>query len=139
MSELLANVSCVAIGGRGLLIMGEPGCGKSSLALALIDRGAALVGDDGVALSLEGGRVIASPPPNITGLIEVRNVGLITLPTISAPLALAVRLTRNTQRHPEKPETFTVLGTQLPLIALWPESHVLHLRAEHALALYGLS
>jgi len=139
MSELLANVSCVAIGGRGLLIMGEPGCGKSSLALALIDRGAVLVGDDGMALSLEGERVIASPPPNITGLIEVRNVGLITLPTISAPLALAVRLTRNTQRHPEKPETFTVLGTQLPLIALWPESHVLHLRAEHALALYGLS
>jgi len=139
MSELLANASCVAIGGRGLLIMGEPGCGKSSLALALIDRGAVLVGDDGMALSLEGERVIASPPPNITGLIEVRNVGLITLPTISAPLALAVRLTRDTQRHPEKPETFTVLGTQLPLIALWPESHVLHLRAEHALALYGLS
>ena len=139
MSELLANASCVAIGGRGLLIMGEPGCGKSSLALALIDRGAVLVGDDGMALSLEGERVIASPPPNITGLIEVRNVGLITLPTISAPLALAVRLTRDTQRHPEKPETFTVLGTQLPLIALWPESHVLHLRAEHALALYGLN
>ena len=48
MTATLANVSCVAIGGRGVLIEGAPGSGKSSLALALIDRGAALVGDDGV-------------------------------------------------------------------------------------------
>ena len=138
-AEILANASCVAIGGRGLLILGEPGCGKSSLALALIDRGAVLVGDDGLALSLEGGRVIAAPPPNIAGLVEVRNVGLITLPTTSAPLALAVRLTRDTQRHPQAPGSYTLLGIALPLIALWPESHVLHLRAEHALSLYGIA
>ena len=33
------QLTCVAIGGRGLLIAGAPGSGKSSLALALIDRG----------------------------------------------------------------------------------------------------
>jgi serine kinase of HPr protein (carbohydrate metabolism regulator) len=139
MTDLLANATCVAIGGRGVLIMGEPGSGKSSLALALIDRGAVLVGDDGLALETADGRVIASPPPNIAGLLEVRNVGLITLPTAAAPLCLALRLTRDVQRLPTKPQTFPLLGTSLPLIALWPESHVLHLRAEQALALYGLA
>jgi len=137
--ELLANASCVAIGGRGVLIMGEPGSGKSSLALALIDRGAVLVGDDGVTLSLDGARVIASPPPNITGLMEVRNVGLITLPTTTAPLSLALKLTRDVQRLPAGPQNLELLGATLPLIALWPESHALHLRSEQALALYGLA
>ncbi|MGB7371776.1 MAG: serine kinase, partial [Erythrobacter sp.] len=33
-----------------MAILGPPGCGKSSLALALIDRGAQLIGDDGVTL-----------------------------------------------------------------------------------------
>jgi len=139
MSELLVNATCVAIGGRGLLITGEPGSGKSSLALALIDRGAVLVGDDGAALELADGRVLASPPPNIAGLIEVRNVGLITLPTTSAPLALVVKLSRDTRRQPHAPGTHTLLGLPLPLIALWPDSHALPLRAEHALALYGIA
>jgi serine kinase of HPr protein (carbohydrate metabolism regulator) len=139
MSELLANASCVAIGGRGLLITGEPGSGKSSLALALIDRGAVLVGDDGATLELAGGRVQASPPPNIAGLIEVRNVGLVRLPTTRAPLALVLKLSRDTQRQPHAAATYTLLGQPLPLIALWPDSHALPLRAEHALALYGLA
>ena len=43
MSELMANVSCVAMRGRGVLITGAPGSGKSSLALALLDRGGELV------------------------------------------------------------------------------------------------
>ena len=139
MSEVLANASCVAIGGRGLLITGEPASGKSSLALALIDRGAMLVGDDGVTLELAQGRVLASPPPNIAGLIEVRNVGLIRLPTTSATLALVVKLSRDTQRHPHEAGVYTLLGLPIPLITLWPDSHALPLRAEHALALYGLA
>ena len=139
MSELLVNASCVAIGGRGLLITGEPGSGKSSLALALIDRGAVLVGDDGATLELVGNRLRASPPPNIAGLIEVRNVGLIRLPTTSAPLSLVLKLSRDTQRQPHAAGTYTLLGQSLPMIALWPDSHALPLRAEHALALYGLA
>ena len=39
--SLSYQATCVAIGGRAVLIEGEPGSGKSSLALALIDRGAA--------------------------------------------------------------------------------------------------
>jgi serine kinase of HPr protein (carbohydrate metabolism regulator) len=85
----------VAIGGRGVLVTGAPGSGKSALALALIDRGAQLVGDDGVTLEVRDDRAWAAPPPRIAGKLEIRNVGLIDLPTVEVPLALVVRLDRD--------------------------------------------
>lgn len=137
MSTVVANVSCVAIAGRGVLIEGEPGSGKSSLALALIDRGAVLIGDDAVTLEIRDGRPWASPPPNIVGLIEVRNVGLVRLPTASAPLALVVRLDEAAPRLPEAPEQVERAGFAVPFIALDPESPVLPLRVEFALDSHG--
>ena len=80
MSALVHQASAVAIEGRALLIEGPPGSGKSSLALALIERGAGLIGDDAVTLTASEEQLIASPPPNITGLLEVRGVGLARLP-----------------------------------------------------------
>jgi hypothetical protein len=52
--------------GALLLIEGPSGIGKSSLALALIDRGAVLIGDDGVELAVERRRPAArqSPAPH---------------------------------------------------------------------------
>jgi serine kinase of HPr protein (carbohydrate metabolism regulator) len=127
----------VALDGRALLIEGAPGSGKSSLALALIDRGATLVGDDGVLLELRDGRVWALPHPRIAGLLEVRNVGLIRLPAEAAPVALVVRLDAGAPRHVETPGTTELIGASLPLIRLWPDSPILALRAEQALALHG--
>lgn len=138
MTTVVANVSCVAIGGRALLIDGASGSGKSSLALALIDRGAALVGDDGVILETRGERLWALPPPNTAGLIEVRNVGLVTLPAAEAPLALVVRLDPAAPRFVEHPAQATIAGHPLPAIALWPGASALALRAEFALKTYGL-
>ena len=68
--EQVFAASGVAIGGQALLIEGPPGSGKSTLAAKLIDRGAQLIGDDAITLSLANGRLIASPPPNIEGLLE---------------------------------------------------------------------
>ena len=103
MSAVPHQASCVAIRGRGVLIEGEPGGGKSSLALALIDRGATLVGDDGVLLEARDKRLWALPPPAIAGLLEIRNVGLATLPAAPAPLALVLRLDPDATRHIEAP------------------------------------
>lgn len=139
MSQLI-QASCVAIGGRGLLILGPPGSGKSSLALALIDRGASLIGDDGVRIAAQDGLLRAAPPPNIAGLLEVRNVGLLTYPTAAdIPLAIAIRLDPDATRLPEVAETLTLAGIDLPCIALWPDSPVLALRAEAALRRWGLT
>jgi serine kinase of HPr protein (carbohydrate metabolism regulator) len=137
-SEVLANVTCVAIGARAVLIEGPPGSGKSSLALALIDRGATLVGDDGVTLEARQGRLWAAPPPNIAGLIELRNLGLMPLPTTEAPLALVVRLDREAPRFIDAAERAERAGHPLPLVALDPRSPVLPLLVEYALKTYGL-
>ena len=140
MSGRLHQATCVAIGGRGLLIEGPPGSGKSSLALALIDRGAMLVGDDGVLIERDGHVVRASPAPATQGLLEVRNVGLLTFPTLAdVPIALIVTLDPAAPRFRDAPDWLDRAGCRLPQIALWPGSPVLALRAEVALRTYGLS
>lgn len=138
MSAVPHQASCVAIGGRAVLIEGPPGSGKSTLALALIDRGAALVGDDGVLLDPREARVWALPPPNIDGLLEIRNVGLARLAAVSAPVALVLRLDPEAPRHLDAADGIELAGVTVPLIRLWPDTPALPLRAEWALALHGL-
>lgn len=139
MSTVRSGASCVAIGKRGVLIEGPPGSGKSSLTLALIDRGAELVGDDGVSLEIRDGRLWALPPPNIPGKLEIRNVGIVELPATQAPIALAIRLGEQAPRYVEQAGACEVEGCEIPLIELWPYSPVLHLRTEWALKLHGLA
>jgi serine kinase of HPr protein (carbohydrate metabolism regulator) len=133
------QAGCVALGGRGVLIVGAPGTGKSSLVLALIDRGAVLVGDDSLHLLARDGRLLASPHPATRGLLEVRNVGLVPMPACEAvQVALVLELTQDAPRYIEAPAQTTLAGVALPLVGLWPDSPVLALRAEQALVRYGL-
>lgn len=79
------HATAVAIGDRALVIRGPSKAGKSTLALQLIaaSTGALpimLVGDDRVLVSRRNGRVIVSPHPRITGLIEKRGYGILALP-----------------------------------------------------------
>ena len=135
---LLANVTCVAVAGRGILIEGPPGSGKSSLALALIDRGAVLVGDDGVALERVENRLLLHPPPHIAGKIEIRGVGIADIATMSAPLCLVLALGVQGERLPV-PATATIEGVSVPSLALGLGSDEgAALRAEWALRLHGL-
>ncbi|QDM41691.1 serine kinase [Altererythrobacter sp. TH136] len=133
----LRVATAVAIGGRALLIEGVPGSGKSSLALALIDRGAALIGDDGVTLELRGAIVWASPAPATAGLIELRNVGIVSLPTTEAPVALVLDLRDDAPRFVERADPVELIGRSLPRLAFDPRGPAPAVRAEYALALHG--
>lgn len=137
-ARVLANVTGVVIGGRALLIEGPPGAGKSSLALALIDRGAMLVGDDAVSVERRGDAVLASPPPNTEGLLELRNVGIAEFPVASGPVALVLALDRAAPRFPVELATRDIAGSAIPLLPFAAGDAVQALRAEHALALHGL-
>jgi len=90
---MLLNATCVAIEGKGVLIAGPSGSGKSDLALRLIDQGARLVADDQTEIKAEQGQLTASAPASIAGLMEVRHIGLLRLPVLAlTSLALYVDL-----------------------------------------------
>lgn len=94
--------SCVAVNGHGVLLLGASGSGKSSLALALMERGALLVADDAVMLSARGNHIMAAPHPDLAGALELYGIG----PTRwhhqeSAAIALAVEHSDTPERLPE--------------------------------------
>ncbi len=120
-----------------MLIEGPSASGKSTLTLALIDRGATLVSDDIVNLAREQDSLIASPAPNIEGKLEIRNVGIVELATTNAPVALLITLDKNAPRFLESPDQRELAGASIPAVALFPETDALPLRAEWALRLYG--
>ncbi|WP_284124719.1 HPr kinase/phosphorylase [Parerythrobacter aestuarii] len=136
---MLYQASCVAIHGNAVMIEGPPGSGKTSLALALIDRGAMLVGDDGVSLELRSdGKLWASPPPRIAGKIEIRNVGIAELEPVEAPVALILSLDTSAPRFVEHALQCEIQGAAIPWLKFAPHGSVAALRAEYALQMHGL-
>lgn len=138
-AHCVVQASVVAFDGQAIALEGAPGAGKSSLALALIDCGASLIGDDAVTLTRSGETIIASPPPNISGLIEVHGVGLITLPAAkAAPLCLILDLSGEVERLPDAPPRRDVLGVGIPCLPFAPGNIAPARRALYALELHGL-
>ncbi|RHZ97699.1 serine kinase [Cereibacter sphaeroides] len=113
----ILHASCVALDGRGLLILGPSGSGKSALALELMALGADLVADDRTEVVGQGPDLIARCPPAIAGLIEARGLGILKAPAIhEARVTLAVELGRaETERLPHFHE-IQVLGRPLDLV-----------------------
>jgi HPr kinase/phosphorylase len=119
---LLVHATSVAIDGRGVLLRGPSGAGKSDLALRLIDAGACLVSDDQSLLTRRGDALIATAPPAIAGLFEVRGFGIVRLEVLpEAPVALIADLAEaeRIERMPAR-RFETVLGLAVPLIAVAP-------------------
>jgi len=106
----------------GVLLRGPSGAGKSDLALRSIDRGWRLVADDQTKIRSAEGRVWAASPGVIAGLMEVRGLGIVTVPSVSgAALCLVVDLVAPglVERLPE-PHSYELLGVRLPGLALDP-------------------
>ncbi len=104
----------------GVLILGPSGAGKSSLALAAIEgcpfARTALVADDQVSIAACDGGLIASAPPALKGLIEVRGFGPAPVRSASAAtLLFAVDLGTQAERV-SPPGSLKVTGDRfLPL------------------------
>lgn len=130
----LLHATSVAIDGRVLLLTGVSGSGKSDLALRLIDRGATLVSDDYTELRLLDGRLLAAPPATIAGRMEVRHLGIVTLPHMhNLPVALAIRLDDKPERMPDRSECTAILGIAVPLLRLDAREPSAPIKAEMAL------
>lgn len=113
----IVHATSVAVAGRGLLIRGASGRGKSGLALDLMSRGAALIADDRTCLTRQGDIILLGCPPAIAGLIEARGLGLLAAdPVADIPLAAILDLdTPETHRLPPIRMT-RLLGVDLPLL-----------------------
>ena len=128
----LVHATCVALDGRGVLIRGPSGSGKSDLALrclarspnALIDRAAALVADDQVAIANEAGHLVARAPLALRGKLEVRGHGILTLSAAeSAEIVLIAELIPAAQvleRLPDPILTDRLCGLDIPVLRLHP-------------------
>ncbi len=126
------HATCVAIGGRGVLILGESGAGKSDLAMRLIDRGARLVSDDYTRLENDAGALVASAPGTIAGKMEVRGLGIVTmLYQDRATIALAVRLGVE-ERMPDA-ATLTLAGVAVPQVTIDPRAPSAPIKVEWAM------
>lgn len=121
---MLVHGGCAARAGWGVLLLGPPGAGKSDLLLRLLDVGWSLVADDQVEImTAAGNTLVASAPTALSGMLEVRGVGVLRdVPvTPQAPLRLVARLVPNAEvaRLPV-PDRWRHEGHEVPAFALDP-------------------
>ena len=123
----------VDINGIGVLLEGEPGIGKSEIALSLIKRGHSLISDDAIILTrLSTGVVLGSAVGIIREHMEIRGLGIMHVPRLfgaasmrdSTTLDLIIRMRRagsapdDIDRTGLDTATRNVLGVEIPLITL---------------------
>ena len=107
----------VVIDDNGVLILGDSGSGNSDLALRLIDNGATLISDDISICKKNSNDIYLYCPPEIKGLLEVREVGIITVPFVERiKLRLVVNLKSNNNERFPKDSSFRILGIKIPII-----------------------
>jgi serine kinase of HPr protein (carbohydrate metabolism regulator) len=120
------HATAVVLGEYGVLIAGPSGSGKSSLALALVDRFRAggrfarLVSDDQMFLSAHQGRLVCHAPSTIAGLVEIRGLGPVPAEYEAATAVdLLVRLVpaNEVERLPEEASEL-LLGCKVPRMML---------------------
>ena len=120
------HASSVLVGNRAVLIRGPSGAGKSRLAFDLILAGrtgqippSLLVGDDRVHLEASGGQLVVRPSRELTGLIEIRGLGIRRCDFAEeAIVGLVVDLSAPDAERLPPPEALLtrIYGVQLPRI-----------------------
>ena len=120
------HASAVLVGDRAVLIRGPSGAGKSRLAFDLILAGragqlppAVLVGDDRVHLDTVAGQLWVRPARELTGLIEIRGLGIRRCDfAIEAIVGMVVDLAASDAERLPPPEALSIHlnGVLLPRI-----------------------
>lgn len=117
--------------GLGVFITGPSGIGKSECALDLLTQKFRLIADDSVHIKRVGKRLIGAAPEMTRGLLEIRGLGVISIPDLfggnsissGAEIGLCVRLkewsdSADIERLGLEMDTFEVFGISLPAFAL---------------------
>jgi HPr kinase/phosphorylase len=139
------HATAVLVGAKAVLIRGEPGSGKSRLALRLLEAAGRalpfvrLVGDDRVYLENRAGRLVVRPPQELAGLLEIRGTGIVRVPfEPAAVVGLVIELGQPADRMPAAESRKAVLeGVALPRLAVPPDADPLPLAIEASLGRFG--
>ncbi len=124
MSELCTmHATLVSLQGKGILLTGKSGSGKSEIALKYIEnKNAKLVSDDVVVIEVRENQLWGRAPENIKGLMEIRGVGIVRFDAeAEAPINLVVNLKNNPEdieRMPKK-RVENILGVEIEAIDLY--------------------
>ena len=111
--------SAIVLEDNGILIIGDSGSGKSDLALRLIDSGATLISDDITICEKKKNLIYLSAPLETRGLLEVREVGIITVPFVEGIiLRMIVKLEAGgLERIPQK-NNYKIFGQKIPMLTI---------------------
>jgi serine kinase of HPr protein (carbohydrate metabolism regulator) len=104
---------------RGVLIEGPSGVGKSDLALRAMAQGFRLVADDRVLLWVSEGRLFGRAPDTLSGLLEVRGAGVLSVPALAFSEVALVAACGTPERAPEQPSA-RLLGVEIPRVEVDP-------------------
>ena len=115
--HLQLHASTVVVDGKAIAITGPSGSGKSGLALSLMSLGAELLADDITWLHMAEDRLVATCPPQLSGRIEARGVGILNAP-VAAPTPLSAVIDLGIAEHDRIPprRTIQLMGQQVPLL-----------------------
>jgi hypothetical protein len=95
------------------------------------------VGDDGLLLEVQAGRLLARPHPRIAGLLEVRNLGCCPSPTAPRLWWRWLYASIPPRRAISRRQSCGARRGVPSLVRLWPDTPMLALRATLALDRYG--
>lgn len=126
------HATAIAVGASGVIIKGASGRGKSSLALRALARApnaflgdaVLLIADDQVEITRNGTVLRATVPAAIAGQLEVRGVGIVSVPCLQggADIRLIVRLTdaAKIERMPPSAQVESLLGQRVAAVDIDP-------------------
>ncbi|MBQ7889080.1 MAG: HPr(Ser) kinase/phosphatase [Erysipelotrichaceae bacterium] len=122
----------LSVYGKGVLIVGESGMGKSEIALELIRRGHVLVADDRVDVARIHNKITGHAPELLEGMLEIRGVGVIDVAKMFGGASLLedteVHLVIHLEKYIEdkvynrvgtsEEQFYPILGLNIPLVTL---------------------
>lgn len=157
MEQPTIHATAIRLAGKGIVIRGPSGSGKSRLALALLtdadcwptrhaeradpravagDDATALISDDRLIVKRDNDRLLAGPPTALAGLIEVRGMGLLSMPWCEGArldLVIDLKPLAKCDRLPTPQET-RIDGVRLPAVGI-PTGDLAHQKLMTGVAL----
>src|SRR5699024_5307245 len=125
--------SLVNVFGKGVLIKGASGIGKSEITLDLVKKNHLFVGDDRIVMKRKANKIYGRSHPILANMVEVRGIGIMNMAEAhgqqiimdETTIDIVIELSHfetgsvdNYERIGREFENIKVLGTKIPYIKI---------------------